>query len=109
MKLRFTLFALLFVSSLFLTSSCQKSLSDDHIKYVGSWGSDKHSIEIWKNGRGIYQKQNQEAIECDVKIENNIIKFRHEIHKNFYIEVDPYVNGDGFTVMNLDGRPFYKH
>lgn len=106
MKTRSTLFLFLFITAAALTS-CSKALSDEHVKYVGSWGDDKYALEIWKNGNGVYQKKQQQPINCIVKIKNNRIKFQGV--KTFSIDVDPYVNQEGFTVMVLDGRTFYKH
>lgn len=94
---------------LVIMPSCQKTLADEHIPYIGSWSSDKHSIEISKNGRGVYQQQNQEAIECDVKIEDNKIKFRNAIFRTFDITSEPQTDNNGLTFMLLDGAIFYKH
>lgn len=110
MKAKSTLF-IFAILSLLTVSSCQKELSDDHVKYLGQWGSDKHSIEIWKNGRGVYQKQNQEPQECNVVIKSDQIKFKTGaiLLKKFDILTDPYVDNSGNTVMILDHRVFYKH
>ena len=75
MKSKFTLLAFT-ILSLALITSCSKALSDQHNQYLGQWGDEKHSLEIWKNGRGIYQKKQQAPIECWVKINNNRIKFK---------------------------------
>jgi hypothetical protein len=109
MKVRNPKLLITIVLSLFLIVSCQKSLSDQNIKYLGSWGSDKHSIEIWKNGRAVYQKKNQNVREGTVKIENNKIKFSGGISKTFTIDSDPYSDGNGNIIMILNGDTFYKH
>ena len=105
-----SLLFLLTIFSLLVISSCQKPLSDQDVKYLGQWSSDKYSLEIWKNGSGTYQKKKQDPVDCWVKIENNRIKFKTgaTTYKSFRIDSDPYVNGDGFTVMILDNQVFYK-
>ena len=37
---------------LFLLSSCTKPIIDEHNIFLGSWGSEKFSLEIWKDGFG---------------------------------------------------------
>lgn len=110
MRAQFTLIFVILLAFCF-TPSCQKALSDQHVQYLGQWGSDKYALEIWKNGRGIYQKKQQAPIECWVKIDNNKIKFKSgsTTLKSFDIDADPYVNQQGFTVMMLDNQVFYKH
>lgn len=105
-------FATLFFAvgcALFFAVACQKPLHDDQLKYIGSWGSDKFSLEIWKDGRGVYEKKNYSPYECRVEITGNQLKFKGSMHKPFTITQDPYVDSDGFTVMILDGETFYKH
>jgi hypothetical protein len=109
MKTRSTLFLLTLFLAFFVLPSCQKTLDNEHIEYIGTWSSDKHSIEIYKNGRGVYQRQNQEAFECDVKIEDQKIKFRNGIFRTFDITGEPQTNLSGQTTMLLDGNVFYKH
>ena len=109
MKTRSTLFLLTFFISIFAISSCQKALNDSNIKYIGSWGSDKYSLEIWKDGRGVYERRNYGALQCRVIIENQKIKFRGNTCKTFTIDADPYTDVNGNTVMVLSGDTFYKH
>jgi hypothetical protein len=97
------------ILSLLLLFSCQKELNDAHIKYLGSWGSNDYSLEIWKDGRGLIERKNQETIECNVRIEDNKIKFRQGIHKTFDINSDPSTDNSGITTMILDHEIFYKH
>jgi hypothetical protein len=109
MKTTSTILILAFLFSIFYLSSCQKSLEDQDIQYIGTWSSDDHSIEIYKNGRGVFQKQNQDAIECDVKIEDNRIKFRNGVFRTFDITSTPSTDNEGQTTMFLDNIIFYKH
>lgn len=109
MKTTVTLFAFSLFTTLLLITSCQKSLSDQNVKYIGSWGSDKYSIEIWKDGRGVYERKNQSTYDGRVVIANNQIKFRGSIMKTFNIDQDPYVDANGNKVMILNGNVFYKH
>ncbi|MCB9224832.1 MAG: hypothetical protein R2780_14440 [Crocinitomicaceae bacterium] len=110
MKTRSTLFLLTFLFSIFIISSCQKPLDDADIRYLGSWGSDNYALEIWKDGRGVYEKRNKtDELECYVKIEDQMIKFRGGIHKNFDIDAEPYDDGTGQKIMILNGELFYKH
>ncbi|MEX1003710.1 MAG: hypothetical protein WDZ35_16440 [Crocinitomicaceae bacterium] len=102
----------LFIAFLsFLTVSCQKSLADEHIKYLGSWGSDDYSIEIWKDGHGVYEKRNKGKIDCFVKVKGNRLIFESGAinHKKFNIDQDPHQDTNGNTIMILDGDTFYKH
>lgn len=110
MQAKSTLF-IFAILSLICISSCQKSLDDHHIQYLGQWGSDKYAIEIWKNGRGVIQKKNQEVQECNVVIKNDQIRFKSGafVYKRFDIDIDPYVNSQGITVMVLNNRVFYQH
>ena len=94
---------------LFAFSSCQKPLEDENIDYIGSWGSDKWSIEIWKNGRGVLERRNLDPAECRIMIEEGFIKFRGGRNRKFRIDEPPFVNTDGYWVMTLDGDTFYLH
>ena len=108
-KFNFLLPLFVLVFTLFSVVSCQKPLSDANLKYIGSWGSDNYSLEIWKDGRGVCEKKNLGPYECRVIIEYGEIKFRGNFRKTFAIDQDPYVDIDGSTVMILDGDTFYKH
>lgn len=90
-------------------SSCQRALEDENIEYIGSWGSDRFSIEIWKNGRGVLERRARKAQECRVTIEDGKIKFRGEARRTFNIDEPPFLDVDGYWVMILDGDYFYLH
>ena len=93
----------------FTFQSCQKPIDDSNIKYIGSWGSDKYSMEIWKNGRGVIEKINQDPIECNVKIKDNQIIFSSGFKRKFDITQEPSTDGFGNTIMYLEGNRYLKH
>ena len=91
---------------IFLLSSCTKPIIDEHNIFLGSWGSEKFSIEIWKDGTTLRLYEN----ETRVIIKDNKIKFKTPgFSKKFNIDSDLYVDNDGLTIMILDGKKFYKH
>ncbi len=100
------LLAVLFSLTLF---SCQQPLENEYLDYIGSWGSDRYSMEIWKNGRGVIEWGVRDAQECRVIIEDNQIKFRGEARRTFDIDEPPYITTEGYWVMILDGDVFYLH
>ena len=95
---------------IFLLSSCTKPIIDEHNIFLGSWGSEKFSIEIWKDGFVKIKRARLYENETRVIIKDNKIKFKTPgFSKKFNIDSDPYVDNDGITVMILDGKKFYKH
>ncbi|MDA9714863.1 hypothetical protein N9V04_00495 [Bacteroidota bacterium] len=95
---------------IFLLCSCTKPIIDEHNIFLGSWGSEKFSIEIWKDGFGKIKRPRLYENETRVIIKDNKIKFKTPgFSKKFNIDSDPYVDNDGITVMILDGKKFYKH
>ena len=108
MKKIYTLFSILLC--IILLSSCAKPIIDEHNVFLGSWGSEKFSIEIWKDGFGKIKRVRLYENETRVIIKDNEIKFKTPgFSKKFNIDSDPYVDNDGITVMILDGKKFYKH
>lgn len=95
--------------ALFFFSSCQKELPDDSLDYIGSWGSDKYAMEIWKNGRGVLEWGQRGPYECRVIIEDKTVKFRGGIRRNFSVDDSPYLDADGYWRMTLNGEDFLLH
>ena len=90
--------------------SCTKPIIDDNNVFLGSWGSEKFSLEIWKDGFGKIKRVRLYENETRVIIKDNTIKFKTlGFSKKFKIDSDPYVDNDGLTVMILDGKKFIKH
>ena len=93
-----------------LLISCTKPIKDEHNIFLGSWGSEKFSIEIWKDGLGKIKRVRLYEHETRVIIKDNSIKFKTlGVSKKFRVDSEPYVDNDGITVMILDGKKFYKH
>ena len=108
MKKIYTLFSILLC--IILLSSCTKPVIDEHNVFLGSWGSEKFSIEIWKDGFGKIKRVRLYENETRVIIKDNSIKFKTAgFSKKFRVDSEPYVDNDGITVMILDGKKFYKH
>ena len=108
MKKIYTLFSILLC--IILLSSCTKPILDEHNVFLGSWGSEKFSIEIWKDGFGKIKRVRRYNNETRVIIKDNSIKFKTPgFCKKFCVDSEPYVDNDGITVMILDGKKFYKH
>ena len=108
MKKIYTLFSILLC--IILLSSCTKPILDEHNVFLGSWGSEKFSIEIWKDGFGKIKRVRRYNNETRVIIKDNSIKFKTPgFSKKFRVDSEPYVDNDGITVMILDGKKFYKH
>ena len=90
--------------------SCTKPIIDDNNVFLGSWGSEKFSLEIWKDGFGKIKRVRLYENETRVVIKDNTIKFKTlGFSKKFKIDSDPYIDDDGLTVMILDGKKFIKH
>ena len=108
MKNIYTLFSILLC--LILLISCTKPIKDEHNVFLGSWGSEKFSIEIWKDGFGKIKRVRRYDNETRVIIKGKSIKFKTPgFSKKFRVDSKPYVDNDGITVMILDGKKFYKH
>lgn len=89
--------------------SCQTALPDQYTEYIGSWGSDRFSMEIWKNGRGVLEWGNRGPYECRIEIDDQKIRFRGEVRRNFTIDQPPYMDASGYWLMELDGDLYYLH
>ena len=90
--------------------SCTKPIIDDNNIFLGSWGSEKFSLEIWKDGFGKIKRVRLYENETRVIIKDNTIKFKTlGFSKKFKIDSDPYIDDNGLTVMILDGKKFIKH
>ena len=108
MKKIYTLFSILLC--FILLSSCAKPILDENNVFLGSWGSEKFSIEIWKDGFGKIKRVRLYESETRVIIKDNSIKFKTPgFSKKFHVDSEPYIDNDGITVMILDGKKFYKH
>ena len=104
----YTLFSI--VLCFILLCSCTKPILDEHNVFLGSWGSEKFSIEIWKDGFGKIKRVRRYDNETRVIIKGKSIKFKTPgFSKKFRVDSKPYVDNDGITVMILDGKKFYKH
>ena len=103
MKKIYTLFSVLLC--IILLSSCTKPILDENNVFLGSWGSEKFSIEIWKDGFGKIKRVRLYENETMVIIKDNSIKFKTTgFSKKFRVDSEPYVDNDGITVMILDGK-----
>ena len=108
MKTIFRFFTLSALAIFFF--SCAKPIIDDNNVFLGSWGSEKFSLEIWKDGFGKIKRVRLYENETRVIIKDNTIKFKTlGFSKKFKIDSDPYIDDDGLTVMILNGKKFIKH
>ena len=74
MKKIYTLFSI--VLCIILLSSCTKPILDEHNVFLGSWGSEKFSIEIWKDGFGKIKRVRRYDNETRVIIKGKSINFK---------------------------------
>lgn len=87
----------LLVALLFSVSACsnlQEAIDIDDYDFLGIWDSDVYVLEIYQNGRGVYNTNQNRAVthvEGRVIITNSELKFRGEGgNVSLFIDERPY-------------------